>query len=417
MVCIRRKFIFHLLLVLSGIGNNFLSQNDNPVLQLLNPNGNAVLTRIMRNPDLYKIQIIYTQINRDVNGKPTFKNYYYHTKDTFFYCASMVKLPVSILALQKLNELPVGNNGINLPMISDSTAKCHRKISRDTSSASGYPELGNYIRKMLLVSDNSALGRVLNFTGYCYVNDELHKRQINSFIIHNFDGLCSYKDQFFTPPVIFYSADGTKLFTKQAEQCIPTIKNPHANPYTGSRYIDKSGKRIPKPKDFSEMNYLSLSSVHELMRMVIFKNEIKSEKQFNLNDNQYQFLLTALWQKPRHSEFPKYNSKKFHDSYKKYFIWGDTKDSIPDNGLRIYNIVGQSYGFMADCAYIVDPEKGVEFLLSAVIFANEDGIMNDGKYEYKSVGFPFLAEIGRRFYTFELQRKKGNTTYIKYPSP
>ena len=43
-------------------------------------------------------------------------------------------------------------------------------------------------------------------------------------------------------------------------------------------------------------------------------------------------------------------------------------------------------------------------MLSAVIYANEDGVINDGKYEYNTIALPFLAELGRQIYDFELKR-------------
>jgi hypothetical protein len=37
---------------------------------------------------------------------------------------------------------------------------------------------------------------------------------------------------------------------------------------------------------------------------------------------------------------------------------------------------------------------------------NKDEVVNDGKYEYKSIGFPFMQELGRVFYRYELRNKK-----------
>jgi hypothetical protein len=45
-------------------------------------------------------------------------------------------------------------------------------------------------------------------------------------------------------------------------------------------------------------------------------------------------------------------------------------------------------------------------MLSAVIYTNENQIINDGKYEYNTVALPFLAELGRQIYAFELKRTK-----------
>jgi hypothetical protein len=37
---------------------------------------------------------------------------------------------------------------------------------------------------------------------------------------------------------------------------------------------------------------------------------------------------------------------------------------------------------------------------------NENKVINDGIYEYKNVGFPFLTILGKTFYDYELKRKK-----------
>ncbi len=61
---------------------------------------------------------------------------------------------------------------------------------------------------------------------------------------------------------------------------------------------------------------------------------------------------------------------------------------------------------MIDCAYIHNKKENIEFLLSAVIYTNQNQIINDGKYEYNTIALPFLAELGRQIYDFELKRKK-----------
>jgi hypothetical protein len=86
-------------------------------------------------------------------------------------------------------------------------------------------------------------------------------------------------------------------------------------------------------------------------------------------------------------------------------MFGDSKKPITSDNIKITNIVGQSYGFMVDCAYIQNKKENVEFMLSAVIYTNEDEILNDGKYEYNTIALPFLAEFGRQIYAFELKKK------------
>ena len=77
-----------------------------------------------------------------------------------------------------------------------------------------------------------------------------------------------------------------------------------------------------------------------------------------------------------------------------------------DSNIRIFNKEGDAYGFLTDVAYIVDYKNNIEFFLSANIYCNSDGIFNDDHYDYETVGYPFLRNIGRVIYEYELQRKR-----------
>ncbi|MFT6321385.1 MAG: hypothetical protein ACJAT4_002315 [Granulosicoccus sp.] len=61
---------------------------------------------------------------------------------------------------------------------------------------------------------------------------------------------------------------------------------------------------------------------------------------------------------------------------------------------------------MTDVSYIVDFEKGIEFFLTATISVNENQIFNDDKYEYKTIGLPFLSTLGKVVYDYEVQRER-----------
>ena len=84
--------------------------------------------------------------------------------------------------------------------------------------------------------------------------------------------------------------------------------------------------------------------------------------------------------------------------------WGAEKGDLPKN-IRIFNKIGGAYGFLIDVSYFVDFDKKVEFMLSAAIYCNKDGILNDDKYDYE-VGYPFMKQLGRIIYDYELKRKK-----------
>jgi hypothetical protein len=81
--------------------------------------------------------------------------------------------------------------------------------------------------------------------------------------------------------------------------------------------------------------------------------------------------------------------------------------------MRIFNKPGWSYGFLTDAAYIVDFNTNTEFMLSAVIYVNRDAILNDNKYEYSEIGYPFFKEIGEIMYAYDKNRKRNNQANLK----
>ena len=80
------------------------------------------------------MQIIYTQIDRGKKDKDKFKltdHYFNVDPDNYFYPASTVKLPVAILALQKLNELKIPGLDKNTTMITGADGDEQTEVCND----------------------------------------------------------------------------------------------------------------------------------------------------------------------------------------------------------------------------------------------------------------------------------------------
>ena len=99
----------------------------------------------------------------------------------------------------------------------------------------------------------------------------------------------------------------------------------------------------------------------------------------------------------------------------KYFIIGGSKERV-DNSVRIFDKLGQYFGWTCDAAYIVDYANGVEFFLSAVIYTNSKHEVADNPTEYANIAAPFFAQLGKSFYEYELKRKKKFTPHINFVS-
>jgi beta-lactamase class A len=150
---------------------------------------------ILKNRNSQNVQIIYTQVNRHANGTPDLTPYYFNVNaDKYFYPASTVKLPIVLLALQKLNELkskasPNGGAGqgidINSTMITDTAYSGQSAVLNEPTAIDGRPTIAHYIKKILMVSDNDAYNRLYEFLGQEYINAELKKKGFkNVQILH-----------------------------------------------------------------------------------------------------------------------------------------------------------------------------------------------------------------------------------------
>jgi hypothetical protein len=74
--------------------------------------------------------------------------------------------------------------------------------------------------------------------------------------------------------------------------------------------------------------------------------------------------------------------------------------------VRIFNKVGQAYGFVTDCSYFADTINKVEFFLSCSIYVCKNEILNADVYEYESIAMPFFRNLCNAIYTDELSRKR-----------
>jgi hypothetical protein len=409
--------LFLLMAALLFAGQSFAQQADT-LLQGLMHTQPEKFDSVLKHAEQLGVQIIYTQVNRDAKNQPTLKPYTFRLNDQeYFYPASLVKLPTIALSLEKINRLrklgyPKLNKNSRLEI--DSVYRCQKAVKADTSSADKYASVGHYAKKMLLVSDNDAYSRLYEFLGQEYINTSLwNKSYTSARVIHRFAARCDTNASRHTNPFNFYDENGDLIY-RQPEKISPVqLKNPLENVKRGGFLKDKHGKILNEPKDFSFSNNLCLQDINDILISLIFPKSVPEKKRFDLTEEDYAFMQKYMSMYPKESKHPIYMQRKgYNDSYKKYFIYGTAVDTIFNPNLRIFNIVGLSYGYAVDCAYIVDFENKVEFFLCAVIYTNKDNLMN-GKYQYKTVGMPFMANLGQLIYTYEKQRQRPNRPDLK----
>lgn len=387
----------------SIILKNSLPYNEDIVLSILKNHGSKEVDwdSLLKNKE-HRIQIIYTQIDRKADNEPVFTDHSFNPDPgQYFYPASTVKMPVAFLALQRLNELDIHGLNRNTMMINEAGYSGQTSVLNDPQTEDGRPTIGNYIKKIFLVSDNDAYNRLYEFLGQEYINNSLHKMGYDSVqIIHRLDISLTEEENRVTNPVKFYNSLGNIIYQQ------PLIKNKLAYQpgeiFLGKGYYSR-GKLVEQPFDFSKKNRITLADLHSILRSVLFPETVPAKKRFNLSNDDYAFLHRYMSMMPKESSFPQYDPS-YNDAYVKFLIYGSRGTIKPFH--RIFNKVGDAYGFLIDVAYVIDFEHNIEFMLSATIHCNSDGIYNDDHYDYESVGFPFMKATGEAFLNYEISRKR-----------
>ena len=378
---------------------------DSPLLDSL-LRTNPALGKVLSHPATYQLQLIYTQINRDAQNVPHFTQHTYHLNPRqYFNPASLVKLPVALLALEKLHSLPASVNRSTI-MSTGIAGRCQTPVPFAAPADSGrQATVGNYIKRMLLVSDNLAYNRLYEFLGQKTINDRLNQLGYpGSRIVRRF-APCDTAANRRTNPVAFHTPAGDTIYTQPAQTSPRTPAPPLGPVFAGHAY--QVGTRIVhRPYDFTTANNLPLSDITALLQTAIFPEAFPTTQRPHLTPADHAFLRQYLHLTPHAAHFTPYAASKYFDAYKKYLYYGRRPDAQPQPGLRIFNIVGMSHGYLADVAYFSDSLHQSEFLLSAVLYVNQDGIINDANYEYDTVGEPFLAQLGQLFYQYEARRPR-----------
>src|SRR5258705_931779 len=331
-------------------GNNFMNK-EHLISVEKKPVDTFIASLLARYPQFFdaalnrkdelKIQIIYSQIDRGKKGKIKFTDHSFNLDpDNYFYPASTVKLPVAILALQKLNELKIPGLDKNTTMITGTDGDGETGVSNDPSASDGRPSIAHYIKKILLVSDNDAFNRLYEFLGQEYINNSLHKMGYTDVqIIHRLNISLTEDQNRHTNPVEFYDSSGVIVYKKPAEKSKMIYADRNTKIGKGDY---KRDSLINEPFNFSKKNRLSLQDLHNIVRAVMFPEAVLEDQRFNLTGDDYVFLRKYMSMMPPESTFPPYAPPDYWDTYVKFLLYGAEKDKAKPT-IRIFNKPGDAY--------------------------------------------------------------------------
>ena len=392
------KILGLLFLMSCIVGCNSNNKNTNLLHKILLDSKEPIIKKVLSDLNTHEVQILFTRIHRNSSGEPKFESHTFQVNsDQYFYPASTIKLPVAILALQKIRKLQ--SQGIPITPDTPFTVLFSKNVIKKTDSTHPKNKLtiAHLIKKIFLVSDNTAYNYLFDFIGRDDANNAIHNIGITNFnLSHKFSDA---ENKTSPPRFIFFNQKGDTIYNQAPNTSDQKIKNTNLDGVMKGKGYVKDGTIINEPMDFSEKNYASIAALHQILERIIFPKKFSENEQFNIEQEDYLFLRYWMSRTPNEVAIPFYDRGTFFDSYGKFFIYGDKKGMMTTN-TRIYNKVGLAYGTSTDVAYVKD-RNGVEFFLTATILTNKNEIFNDNQYEYDQLGIPFLAALGREIYQFE----------------
>lgn len=361
--------------------------------------------QVMENPANFRVQVIYTRIDRDPHNTPSFTAYHFRVNEAeYFYPASTVKLPTALLALQRLHQLPAVGVTRDTPMSVETGTARDIGSAAESAELSQESSIADAVARILLVSDNPAYNRLYEFLGPAYINQALQDIGLGGTrIVHRLEVASSEEDQRRTRAIRFHRREHT-LYQQPARES--TVIHRAEAPILLGKGELSGGVLVDGPKDFAGKNAYPLRAQHDLLLALLFPEAVAPEHRLNLADEDYRLVYRAMSDTPASSTRPEFADRELYpDGFVKFLMYGGDAREIPE-AIRVFNKSGQAFGFLTDAAYIVDLDKGVEFILAATIYTNANGVFNDDQYEYDSIGFPFLRELGQAIYELELARER-----------
>jgi len=340
---------------------------------------------VLENKDSYRFQLHLSEVkNNQITKSVSIGD------PKYFYPASLVKLPVALLALEKIQRLGLDLD-CSIEVGNYEPCKSETFISLTKKHPLTFRQL---FEELLIVSDNHHYNTLFHFLTPKEINDALrNKGYKHTHIYRSFEG-CDRSKQLNTAEIIIKNPKGEKIYVQKQNQMDTSIMQIHfaysENRLIGNKRIENR-KLVHGPVDFNYTNEVSLNDAHKIMSEFLFPTKINSFNSWDINEENRDFIKNCL------QKFPREMEKSYHKDYKeipdnefKYILIGELTDSIIEK--RTFSKIAYSYGFTTETAYIpIDKDHG--FLLSMTIYTNENGILNDGKYEYTEIARPVFNRI------------------------
>lgn len=363
-------------------------------------NASPSFAPLLAQGDELRLQILISEVITNRLQRASLRRWAYRVDAEYFYPASAVKLCAAVAALRKIEQLAGDSGGVDLLQAPWEIAPLFPgdiPQREDPSNLEGHHiTVGQEIRKLALVSDNQAFNRLFDLVGHEYLNQSMFDLGLTSVVLnHRLSEPRRLPNPLASAASFFLLTNSPPL--RLADQVSSVrLTNQSARLRVGVGYL-RGDRRIDEPMDFSQRNGIALSDLQRLLVKVVRPDIDLGTPPLELTPGHRAFLIQAMGEFPRESANPKYPGTQYPDEYGKFLLPGIRRQfpaERPGERIEVVGKIGQAYGFSVENAYLRNPANGKAVFVTAVLYTNRDGILNDDRYEYDTVAAPFYMDLG-----------------------
>jgi hypothetical protein len=392
----RRRELIAALALGAGLPGSWArgAADEGLLAQLLRAAG-PVSTQVLAHTDEFEPQVLWTRLARDATGswQPVAQHQFGIQRERWFAAASFIKLPLVALLAEALTRLGLVEG---LPQLQLQLASASACAPLPPGNHATWPLL-RLLRAMLVVSDNASYNALYELLGSDVIHARLAQLGYGDCRIGARLG-CARDVGPGKLEARLSDADGHLLWHSAAQSVELPQRFPFGSARKGRAWM-QNGRQIAGAHDFSRSNFMPLADVHRMI-LELGSAQPAAQSAFDIDPGLRQHIARIMCMTPRQCPDPHYPPEHYADDHGKWLIAADASGQLPSQ-LSIASKNAQSFGFLGDSAFIVDRSIDRAFALSAVVYVDRDGVLNDGNYAYAQIGRPFLRELGMAIWAYE----------------
>lgn len=349
-------------------------------------------------PERYRMQILFAEIEREPSGRSTLVRYAYREDSEYWYPASTVKLLAAGAALAEIDRLAAAHGAwitVDTPLVYHPLFDGEQVEGADATPDTAIT-VRREVRKSLIVSDNEAFNKLYELCGQDGLDAWLRDAGLEApRIVHRLAESRSADEHRRTPRIDLVLGEQRHIMSpRRSERNIdpgPMAKLPGWPRIPLGRAHVAGDRVVNEPLEFGGRNRVSLRDLQNFTAMIARPDVDLGLRGPELSPTNLGIMLAAMTDEPAASVDPRFDPAEFGPYWKHFFMPGLERVARRED-IFVANKIGLAYGFSSETAYIEHRPSGLGFFLAMTVYTNDNAVLNDGVYEY-DLGQGAMADV------------------------